>query len=79
VATVMAAARVPKIEVSVAGNVKVEMQRAADKRDSGKRETHNEADQIKKFPIHGFTSRLASLSFIFASQIFASFSFTSLT
>jgi hypothetical protein len=37
-------------------HMKMEMQRAAQKRKRGIGKTHDKTDQIKSFPVHGFTS-----------------------
>src|SRR6266700_1367972 len=40
------------VKVSMARNVKMEVQGAADKRNGGKCKAHNETNQIEKFPVH---------------------------
>src|SRR5579871_1874795 len=45
-------------------HMKMEMQRAAQKRERGIGKTHDKTDQIKSFPVHRFTSfNLTSFSF----------------
>ena len=43
-------------EMEMMGHVQMNVQRAAQKRECGIGEADNETDQIKNFPVHGFTS-----------------------
>jgi hypothetical protein len=43
-------------EMEMVRHMNMEMQRAAQKRECGIGKTHDETDQIKSFPVHGFTS-----------------------
>src|SRR5579859_6378311 len=42
--------------MKMVGHMKMKMQRAAQERECGIGEAHNETDKIKSFPVHSFTS-----------------------
>src|SRR5262249_47436212 len=62
-ATMTAADVSAQVKVAV-GQVKVKMQRAAQKRERGKSKAYDETDQIKEFPVHSFTSLKSGLAYL---------------